>query len=57
MKLLMQDMYLRAVAETENIRTRSLKEIKDKQVMIAGHSGTGKSTLVNAIVSYFVANA
>ena len=24
-------------------------EIKDKQVMIAGHSGTGKSTLVNAL--------
>lgn len=25
------------------------KEIKDRQVMIAGHSGTGKSTLVNAL--------
>ena len=25
------------------------EEIKDKQVMIAGHSGTGKSTLVNAL--------
>ncbi|RFC53416.1 ribosome small subunit-dependent GTPase A [Brumimicrobium aurantiacum] len=24
-------------------------EIKDKQVMIAGHSGTGKSTLINAL--------
>ena len=26
-------------------------EIKDKQVMIAGHSGTGKSTLINALDS------
>lgn len=25
------------------------EEIKDKQVMIAGHSGTGKSTLINAL--------
>src|SRR5690554_7291204 len=26
-------------------------DIKDKQVMIAGHSGTGKSTLINALDS------
>lgn len=39
-----------AISATNPADVAFLKEeIKDKQVMIAGHSGTGKSTLVNAL--------
>ncbi len=39
-----------AISVEKNINVDFLKEeIKDKQVMIAGHSGTGKSSLVNLL--------
>lgn len=39
-----------AISATQEENIAFLREeIKDKQVMIAGHSGTGKSTLVNAL--------
>lgn len=52
----MMDMYRTVGYDCEAISASNGKnidflrdEIKDKQVMIAGHSGTGKSTLVNAL--------
>ena len=52
----LQDIYTKAgytvhlVSATEEMNIDSLKELmKDKVTLVSGHSGTGKSTLINAI--------